>query len=320
MKQKIKLNFLCILLATSVFIFFPESGCSANETMCIVSDPRPTVIIDHCDTGVANTADEMNCTISDRIGKCTVNAKNHGQFVKCTALLTGNLVKSGKITKGEKGKIQSCAAKADVPCSDCTFPLPGEPFRYRFETATDPLSMALQKVYSAYITMPTPDTDMVALDNNRKEGIAYLKAHPAEAGQALLEEVDLIGSQNRRLAGIIHLLGHFENETGMMYLFEMVQNPIPTNCPSPIHDEETSCSDAAALRLIALDSLGMISASGGVFARARILDLVNYGDPLIQHTAIKLFYETAGMPRWRAKREMAARLPASKRYLLHALY
>jgi hypothetical protein len=55
------------------------------------------------------------CTISDRVAACAKNAKNHGQFVSCVALLTNDLNKAGTITGQQKGAIQSCAAQANIP-------------------------------------------------------------------------------------------------------------------------------------------------------------------------------------------------------------
>ncbi len=80
-------------------------------------DVDATVIIDGCDTGVANAVvDETTlCTISDLIAECAAGATNHGDFVSCVAKLTNSLRKAGVITGAEKGLIQSCAAQAAIP-------------------------------------------------------------------------------------------------------------------------------------------------------------------------------------------------------------
>jgi hypothetical protein len=53
--------------------------------------------------------------MSDLVGKCAEEAENHDEFVSCVAHLINDLKKNGVITGMEKGKIQKCAAKADIP-------------------------------------------------------------------------------------------------------------------------------------------------------------------------------------------------------------
>lgn len=80
-------------------------------------DADAIVIIDGCDTGVANAVvdEDTLCTISDMIAECAAGATNHGAFVSCVAKVTNNLKKAGVITGAQKGLIQSCAAQADIP-------------------------------------------------------------------------------------------------------------------------------------------------------------------------------------------------------------
>jgi hypothetical protein len=86
----------------------------ANDE-CDVSDLRSTIVIDDCDSGVANHLFDDGCTMADRIGECLANAGNHGSFVSCVAQLTHDWVDEGVITPRDKGPIQRCAAQADVP-------------------------------------------------------------------------------------------------------------------------------------------------------------------------------------------------------------
>ncbi len=75
--------------------------------------------IDGCDTGVMDrlvTLDGQINLLSAFIAECEVGPpKNHGQYVKCVSHTLNDLKKSGQITGREKGKIQRCAAKADIP-------------------------------------------------------------------------------------------------------------------------------------------------------------------------------------------------------------
>lgn len=77
-----------------------------------------TVVIDGCDTGVFDQVlDDGSTSISGKIEECAAGARNHGEFVSCVSDFTNELKKEGCLTGKEKGKIVSCAAKADIPGS-----------------------------------------------------------------------------------------------------------------------------------------------------------------------------------------------------------
>ena len=82
---------------------------------CPNSDLGATVVIDSCDSGVTNTLFPSGCSLADRLADCAAGVKNHGKYVSCVARLTNTLKREGLITGRQKGKIQSCAAKADIP-------------------------------------------------------------------------------------------------------------------------------------------------------------------------------------------------------------
>lgn len=89
-----------------------------KDDACPDSDLSPTVVIDGCDSGVANALSVLGatgCTITDLVDECAADAANHGEFVSCVAHLTNDLKDVGVIRGKEKGAIQSCAAKADIP-------------------------------------------------------------------------------------------------------------------------------------------------------------------------------------------------------------
>ena len=92
-------------------------GCCDSVDSHPNSIQDATVIIDGCDSGVANVyVSEDGCSnMSDLIADCAANASNHGDFVSCVAALT-NAWKSADIISGqEKGAIQSCAAQSNLP-------------------------------------------------------------------------------------------------------------------------------------------------------------------------------------------------------------
>ena len=74
-----------------------------------------TLVIDGCDTGIKDQVLVDGSLISEKIAECAEGARNHGQFVRCVARLTNDLVDAGYITGGEKGAIQKCVARAAIP-------------------------------------------------------------------------------------------------------------------------------------------------------------------------------------------------------------
>jgi len=87
-----------------------EDGIANDQDSCPDSDLSETVVIDGCDSGVANTVLSNGCTISDEIAECGTDSINHGQYVSCVSHLTNDLKHDGVITGREKGAIQSCVA------------------------------------------------------------------------------------------------------------------------------------------------------------------------------------------------------------------
>lgn len=86
-----------------------------SEDECPSSIIEPTVVIGSCNSVVPNALFTNGCTISDKIQQCAASARNHGQFISCVAHLTNELKNSGVITGQQKGAIQRCAARANIP-------------------------------------------------------------------------------------------------------------------------------------------------------------------------------------------------------------
>jgi PA domain len=95
--------------------FTDRDGVPDGMDSCIGSDENATVVIDGCDSGVANTVFANGCRISDSIEDCADGASNHGGFVSCVSHYTNDLKKNGTITGAQKGAIQSCAGQANIP-------------------------------------------------------------------------------------------------------------------------------------------------------------------------------------------------------------
>ncbi len=90
-------------------------GIPDDLDACPHSDLSPSVVIDGCDSGVDNALFPDGCTISDLIDECAQDAGDHGQFVSCVTFLTNELASNGLLSNPEKGPVQSCAARADIP-------------------------------------------------------------------------------------------------------------------------------------------------------------------------------------------------------------
>jgi hypothetical protein len=95
--------------------FSDGDGVPDGADQCLGSDPSATVVIDGCDSGVPNTVFATGCRISDAISACADGAVSHGDFVSCVTGYTNTLKWDGVISGGQKGKIQSCAARASLP-------------------------------------------------------------------------------------------------------------------------------------------------------------------------------------------------------------
>ena len=213
----------------------------------------------------------------------------------------------------------SCSGSSNVrPTNVESIKFSGEIHRFNFESAADELSIAFQKIYKAYTIWPTPQLDMTELVKQTQAGTAYLREHPKEAATALIAEAAQLNEFDKRGYMIIfHLLGQFDSAAGVELLYDQTRRPQPDDCTSgyPLH-----CSEVHIIILSALDALGQISEIGSARARMRLLDLVKNDNPMMQRQAIFLFYKKSGLSRWRSKREMKKRLPASKHYLLHEIY
>jgi len=102
----------------SLIVLYIGGGLSGNipvalEGMGVPSAPS-TVMIDGQDTGVENRLYEEQ-TVSERLDKCSENAKNHGQYVRCVALMTRMLRKAEVLTEEEGQTLVKAAAHANIP-------------------------------------------------------------------------------------------------------------------------------------------------------------------------------------------------------------
>ncbi|WP_298364366.1 thrombospondin type 3 repeat-containing protein [uncultured Lutibacter sp.] len=93
-----------------------NDGCLDDDDPNQFSNTEATIIIDGCDTGVANIiTNGCGVTMSDLIDELENGTyKNHGQFVSAMAKLISNWKKEGLISPNEKGLIMSCASGSSI--------------------------------------------------------------------------------------------------------------------------------------------------------------------------------------------------------------
>lgn len=102
-------------------VYVPAEGfVGVEDTLDTIAFGCPTpaaatVVIDGCDSGVANAFLADHTTISEGIGDCAAAAGHHGQFASCVSHFLNALKKAGVISGSDKGAIQSCAAQASIP-------------------------------------------------------------------------------------------------------------------------------------------------------------------------------------------------------------
>ena len=112
-----------LLVFSAVLMAAAGTTASAGQKNKNLSVPvAETIIIDDCDSGIANQPLDGGGTMNDLIANCAADAANHGAFVSCVSHLTNTWKKEGLIDGQDKGAIQRCAAQANIPPSDlkCT--------------------------------------------------------------------------------------------------------------------------------------------------------------------------------------------------------
>ena len=73
------------------------------------------MVIDGCNTGAINALLSTGCTLADEIAQCAGSVTNHSDFVSCVAALSNEWANLGIIGNKDKGKIDSCTARSDIP-------------------------------------------------------------------------------------------------------------------------------------------------------------------------------------------------------------
>ncbi len=80
-----------------------------------MSNTDPRVVIDACDSGVANPVLANGATFNDLLAEAAASAANHGKYLRAVSSHSNQWKKDGLISGREMGKITSCAARSDIP-------------------------------------------------------------------------------------------------------------------------------------------------------------------------------------------------------------
>ncbi len=88
-------------------------GVPDDVDNCPNSDLGESIMIDDCDTEVANMLlDDDGCTMTDRIAECAEGVTTHREFVSCVPQLANDWKRDGLISGREKGRIHRCASSS----------------------------------------------------------------------------------------------------------------------------------------------------------------------------------------------------------------
>jgi hypothetical protein len=86
----------------------------AIDNTRLVVHPLDNIVIDGCDTGVADQYLPGGTLMSEALAACA-DAKNHGAYVKCVSQMTKDWEDAGLLTNTERAAIVTCAAQSSLP-------------------------------------------------------------------------------------------------------------------------------------------------------------------------------------------------------------
>ncbi len=89
-----------------------DDGVNDGTDAFPLSNLSATVVIQGCNTGVANKLLPNGATFNDLIGAARASSANHGAFVSAVTGLADGWKKAGLITGRDQGAITSCAARS----------------------------------------------------------------------------------------------------------------------------------------------------------------------------------------------------------------
>src|SRR6187431_787919 len=97
--------------------WYPDAdvdGVQDSDDQCANTVLGGTVVVGTCDSGVANSVLSSGCSIVQEVDKCGASAATHDEFTQCVADFS-DTIKGSLLSGKQKGAIQKCAAKANIP-------------------------------------------------------------------------------------------------------------------------------------------------------------------------------------------------------------
>jgi hypothetical protein len=101
---------LTVPLLTDLGWFTDRDGVHDGRDLCLSSNTAPTVVVQGCDSGVANPVGATGCTIADVVNACD-HLKIPWLRDACVFVATAALKREGYLTTKQATKINACAIK-----------------------------------------------------------------------------------------------------------------------------------------------------------------------------------------------------------------
>jgi hypothetical protein len=195
--------------------------------------------------------------------------------------------------------------------------------RFAFLEGDDELSRALAAAYLGFVGAPTSSEQAQTLAQQRSTAAAALARDPEGAAAkviaalAAVEQADPADEEGPLV--LLHLLGEVESERGLGALHDFALRALPPADQGQAELDRSPRQALLLLRGVAADELGRRAAKGSQAAKVKLLDLVAKGDSDVRAVAIRSYYRASKL-RWKAKRELEAKLAPADRYLVHQIY
>lgn len=195
--------------------------------------------------------------------------------------------------------------------------------RFSFHAGQDALSRALSAAHLAFVTAPATKEQAEALAQQRKEAAAALARDPEGAAAKIIAELAAVEqadpADEEGLLDLLHLLGEVESAQGFAFLHDFALREPPELPPDQPEAHRNARAALLLLRPLAVQQLGRRAVRGSQAAKVKLLELVGAARGDVLAVAIRNYYRASKL-RFKAKRELMAKLKPADRYLAHQVY